>query len=31
MRTALQVLEAEPRHKIPNVTLTQDDFRALGL
>ena len=31
LRTALQVLEAEPRHKIPNMTLTQDHFRALGL
>ena len=31
LRTALQVLEAEPRHKIPNMTLTQDHFRELGL
>ncbi len=31
LRMALQVLEAEPRHKIPNVTLTQDQFRELGL
>jgi len=31
LRTALQVLEAEPRHKIPNITLTQDHFRELGL
>ena len=31
MRTALQVLMAEPHHKIPNVTLTQDHFRELGL
>src|SRR5438034_6535163 len=31
LRTALQVLEAEPRHKIPNMTLTQDHFRAFGL
>jgi hypothetical protein len=28
---ALQVLMAEPRHKIPHVTLTQDHFRELGL
>ena len=31
MRTALQVLMAEPHHKIPNMTLTQDHFRELGL
>ena len=31
LRTALQVLEVEPRHKIPNMTLTQDHFRGLGL
>jgi len=31
LRTALQVLEAEPHHKIPNMTLTQDHFRELGL
>jgi hypothetical protein len=31
MRTALQVLMAEPSHKIPNITLTQDHFRELGL
>jgi hypothetical protein len=31
MRTALQVLMAESHHKIPNVTLTQDHFRQLGL
>ena len=31
MRVALQVLMAEPRHKIPHVTLTQDHFRELGL
>ena len=31
MRTALQVLMAEPRHKIPNMVLTKDHFRALGL
>jgi hypothetical protein len=30
-RTALQELMAEPRHKIPNMILTQDHFRALGL
>jgi len=29
--TALQVLEAEPRHKIPNVLLTQAMLRDLGL
>ena len=29
--TALQVLEAEPRHKIPNVMLTQAMLRDLGL
>ena len=29
--TALQVLEAEPRHKIPNVMLTQVMLRDLGL
>ncbi len=31
LRTALQVLEAEPHHKIPNMTLTRDHFRELGL
>jgi hypothetical protein len=31
MRVALQVLMAEPRHRIPDVTLTQDHFRELGL
>ena len=31
LRTALQVLEAEPHHRIPNMTLTQDHFRELGL
>jgi hypothetical protein len=31
MRTALQELMAEPRHKIANVTLTPDDFHELGL
>jgi hypothetical protein len=31
LRTALQVLEIEQRHKIPNMTLTQDHFRELGL
>ncbi len=31
MRTALQVLMAEPHHKIPNVTLTSEHFRELGL
>jgi hypothetical protein len=31
MRIALQVLMAEPNHKIPNMTLTQDHFRELGL
>ncbi len=31
MRIALQVLMAEPHHKIPNMTLTQDHFRELGL
>jgi len=31
IRTALQVLEAEPHHKIPNVIVTQDHFRELGL
>jgi hypothetical protein len=31
MRTALQVLMAEPHHKIPDVTLTQDLIRELGL
>jgi len=31
MRIALQVLMAEPRHKITNVTLTQEHFRELGL
>jgi hypothetical protein len=31
IRTALQVLMAEPHHKIPNVTLTQAQIRELGL
>jgi hypothetical protein len=31
MRVALQVLMAEPSHRIPNMTLTQDHFRELGL
>ena len=31
MQTALQVLMAEPHHKIPNVTLTQDHLRELDL
>src|SRR6266571_3645559 len=31
MRTALQVLMAEPHHKIPNVTLTSEHFCELGL
>ena len=31
LRVALQVLEAESHHKIPNVTLTQEHFRELGL
>jgi len=31
MQTALQVLDAEQHHKIPNITLTQDHFRELGL
>ena len=31
MRTALQVLMAEPHHKIPNVTLTPARIRELGL
>ena len=31
IRTALQVLMAEPHHKIPNVTVTPDHFRELGL
>jgi hypothetical protein len=31
IRTALQVLGAEPYHKIPNVTLTREHFRELGL
>jgi hypothetical protein len=31
IRTALQVLEAEPHHKIPNVIVTQDHFHQLGL
>jgi hypothetical protein len=31
IRTALQVLTAEPHHKIQNVTLTQAHFRELGL
>jgi hypothetical protein len=29
--TALQVLMAEPHHKIPNVTLTQAQIREFGL
>jgi len=31
MRTALQVLMAEPHHKIQNVTLTRAHIRELGL
>ncbi len=31
MRTALQVLMAEPHHKIQNVTLTRAHIRQLGL
>ena len=31
IETALQVLMAEPHHKIPNVTLTQAQIRELGL
>jgi hypothetical protein len=31
VHTALQVLMAEPHHKIPNVTLTPDRIRELGL
>jgi hypothetical protein len=31
MRIALQVLMAEPSHRIPNMTLTRDHFRELGL
>ena len=31
LRTALQVLEAEPRHKIPDVILTPATIRELGL
>ena len=31
IRTALQVLMAEPHHKIPNVTVTPDHFCELGL
>ena len=31
MRIALQVLMAEPHHMIPNMILTQDHFRELGL
>jgi len=31
IRVALQVLMAEPRHKITNVTLTQEHFRELDL
>jgi len=31
MRIALQVLMAEPQHKIPNVTLTPEQFSELGL
>ncbi len=31
IETALHVLMAEPRHKIPNVTLTKAMLRNLGL
>jgi hypothetical protein len=31
VRTALRVLMAEPRHQIPDVTLTLDTIRELGL
>ncbi len=31
MQTALQVLMAEPHHRIPNVTLTPARIRELGL
>lgn len=31
IRTTLQVLDAEPSYKIPDVTLTQDHFCELGL
>jgi len=31
IRTALQVLMAEPHHKIPNVILTPATIRELGL
>jgi hypothetical protein len=31
IRTALEVLMAEPHHKIPNMTLTQATIRELGL
>jgi hypothetical protein len=31
LRTALQVLEAEPHHKIPNMTLTREKLGELGL
>jgi hypothetical protein len=31
LRTALPVLETEPHHKIPNMTLTQDHLHDLGL
>jgi len=31
MQTALQVLMAEPHHKIPNVILTPATIRELGL
>jgi hypothetical protein len=31
IETALQVLEAQPHHKIPNVLLTQATLRDLGL
>ena len=31
VETAVQVLMAEPRHEIPNVTLTQSMIRELGL
>ena len=31
LEMALQVLSAHAHHEIPNVTLTQDHFRELGL
>jgi hypothetical protein len=31
IRTTLEVLIAEPHHKIPNMTLTQATIRELGL